>query len=74
MSKFKEGDTVEIRPLTEVEKKNYPSMWVTEMNAYVGKVRTIERDIGSGYYTLKNAGGWTWYEMNLEPPTTFDAF
>lgn len=30
MNKFKEGDLVEILPLTEIEKKCYPPTWMPE--------------------------------------------
>lgn len=47
MKKFKKGDTVQIKPLTEAEKRRYPSTWVPEMDAYVGNITTIEKCIGS---------------------------
>lgn len=74
MSKFKKGDTVQIMPLTDAEKRRYPSTWVHEMDAYIGNITTIEKCIGSRYYKLKSAGGWTWHAMNLEPTATFEAF
>lgn len=30
MSKYKEGDIVQIMPLTEAEKRRYPSTWVRQ--------------------------------------------
>ena len=74
MSKYKEGDIVQIMPLTQAEKRRYPSTWVHEMDAYVGNITTIEKCIDSRYYKLKSAGGWTWHAMNLEQPATFEAF
>lgn len=55
MNKFKEGDLVEILPLTEIEKKRYPPTWMPEMRCkfrYTYCIRTI---LGRGNRQCKNS-------------------
>ena len=61
MNKFKEGDLVEILPLTEIEKKRYPPTWMPEMSRYIGLMTTVETDyrVVDTNFTIQTTGRGT---------------
>lgn len=74
MNKFKVGDLVEILPLTDVQKREYPPTWMKDMDNYIGLVTTVERVIQNGRYKLKNTDDWTWHDVNLDVPTVYQPY
>lgn len=74
MNKFKEGDLVEILPLTEIEKKRYPPTWMPEMSRYIGLMTTVETVLPRGRYKLHNTDNWTWHDVNLDIPIVYEQY
>lgn len=74
MNKFKVGDLVEILPLTDAQKREYPPTWMKDMDNYIGLVTTVERVIQNSRYKLKNTDDWTWHEVNLDIPNVYQPY
>lgn len=77
--KFKIGDTVKIRNLTDEERQTIPLFYHVDMIQYEEKTGKIV-DVATNYYgytvievEFQNETWW-WLEEWLEPPVSYDAF